>query len=136
MALAQLDATIDILRNAPDGTTAKAMLREQLQLSDRQADAILGMPMRRLTGMEQQNLQAEFEQLSDRIQELQRLLGDRDELLKALKKELRSLKRKYGNPRRTKLGQWGKLYPNPKPQTPNSKNPNPKTSSPTRKNLG
>jgi DNA gyrase subunit A len=102
-ALGNLDRLIEILRNAPDGTTAKGELSRQLDLSERQADAILAMPMRRLTGLEQQNLQAEFDELTQRRQHLQQLLGDRRELLKALKKDLRSLKKKYGNPRRTRI---------------------------------
>lgn len=102
-ALTQLDAVIEILRNSPDGTGAKLIFQERLNFSDRQADAILSMPLRRLTGLEKQNLQAEFDELSQRIAVLQRLLGDRRELLKALKKDLRSLKRKYADPRRTKI---------------------------------
>lgn len=102
-ALDNLDATIAILRQAADGTTAKIELEHQLNLSDRQANAILAMPMRRLTGMERQNLQTEFEELAARQHELQQLLSDRGCLLKALKKELRSLKRKFGNDRRTRI---------------------------------
>ena len=56
-----LDQLIDILRNSPDGGTAKVTLQNELDLSDRQADAILAMPMRRLTGLEHQNLEDEFE---------------------------------------------------------------------------
>jgi DNA gyrase subunit A len=103
IALNQLDAVIDILRNAPDGSTAKLTFQNQFNFSDTQADAILSMPMRRLTGLEQQNLKGEFEQLSKRIKLLQRLLSDRHELLKGLKKDLRALKRKYNDPRRTKI---------------------------------
>ena len=103
LALTNLDAAIDILRNSPDGTTAKQTLQVRLNLSESQADAILAMPMRRLTGLERQNLQSEFEELMTNIQELQRLLSDRRELLKALKKEFRSLKRKYADERRTKF---------------------------------
>lgn len=102
-ALTELDAAIDILRNAPDGPTAKVELQNGLDLSDRQADAILAMPMRRLTGLEKQKLLDEFEELTAKIEELEKLLGDRRELLKALKKELRSLKRKYADPRRTRI---------------------------------
>ncbi len=102
-ALSELDAAIEILRNAPDGPTAKVGLQEALELSDRQADAILAMPMRRLTGLERQKLEDEWQELTGKIEELQRLLGDRHELLKALKKELRSLKRKYADPRRTRI---------------------------------
>ncbi|MGB6169960.1 MAG: DNA topoisomerase (ATP-hydrolyzing) subunit A [Geitlerinemataceae cyanobacterium] len=103
MALDNLDAAIEILRHAPDGTTAKVELENRFDMSDRQANAILAMPMRRLTGLERQNLQTEFEELTQKQQVLQQLLGDRHELLKALKKELRSLKRKFGNDRRTRL---------------------------------
>ena len=103
LALTNLDVAIDILRNAPDGTTAKANFQIRLNLSESQSDAILSMPMRRLTGLERQNLQSELDELVAKIQELQRLLGDRHEFLKALKKEFRSLKRKHNDPRRTKL---------------------------------
>ena len=103
IALGDLDATIDILRNAPDGSVAKQIMQNRLGLSETQTDAILAMPLRRLTGLERQNLETEFNELTKKIEDLQGLLGDRRELLKALKKELRSLKRKYGDPRRTRL---------------------------------
>lgn len=102
-ALANLDDVITILRQAADGSTAKMTLCSRLDLSDLQADAILSMPLRRLTSLEQQNLQEEFEQLNREISVLRTLLEDRRELLKALKKDLRSLKRKYNDPRRTKI---------------------------------
>ncbi|HEY9807007.1 MAG TPA: DNA topoisomerase (ATP-hydrolyzing), partial [Candidatus Obscuribacterales bacterium] len=102
-ALSHLDDVIEILRHAPDGTTAKVSLQNELDLSDRQADAILAMPMRRLTGLEQQNLQTEYNELTSRMQTLQRLLSDRHELLKALKKDLRALKKKHGDDRRTRI---------------------------------
>ncbi|MEH2195842.1 MAG: DNA gyrase subunit A [Nostoc sp.] len=104
-ALSNLDRVIEILRQAPDGSTAKINLCSQLDLSEVQGDAILAMPLRRLTSLEQQNLQQEFEQVSEQISSLEQLLNDRRELLKALKKELRSLKRKYNDPRRTKIGE-------------------------------
>ena len=102
-ALEHLDDIIDILRNAPDGSTAKLEMQEQFDFSDRQADAVLSMPLRRLTGLEQQNLQSEYDELVDRMQELHRLLDNRKELLKALKKDLRALKKKFADPRRTRL---------------------------------
>ncbi|MBE9179594.1 DNA gyrase subunit A [Oculatella sp. LEGE 06141] len=102
-ALGNLDNIIDILRHAPDGTTAKLRMQEQFDFSDRQADAILSMPLRRLTGLERQNLQEEFDRLNTQIQDLQQLLNNRREFLKALKKELRALKRKFADPRRTRI---------------------------------
>jgi len=102
-ALSHLDQVIEILRQAADGSTAKINLCSRLDLSEVQGDAILAMPLRRLTSLEQQNLQQEFEQLSEQIELLRRLLDDRRELLKVLKKDLRSLKRKYSDSRRTKI---------------------------------
>ncbi|MEO0377391.1 MAG: DNA gyrase subunit A, partial [Cyanobacteria bacterium P01_A01_bin.17] len=102
-ALGNLDAVIEILRQAADGTTAKYELQNQLDLSDRQADAILAMPMRRLTGLEQQKLKEEFDELTRQIQDLEILLGSRHELFKSLKQDLRALKRQHNDERRTHL---------------------------------
>ncbi|HSM81099.1 MAG TPA: DNA gyrase subunit A [Nodosilinea sp.] len=102
-ALNNLDAIIDILRHAADGTTAKQVFQQQFDLSERQSDAILAMPLRKLTGMERQGLETDFAELTQRRDELQRLLADRHELLKAMKKELRALKKKFNDPRRTRI---------------------------------
>ncbi len=103
IALNNIDQVIDILRNAPDGTTAKYRMEEELGITQAQGDSILAMPMRRLTGLEKQKLISEQEELQQRIQYLENLLSDRHELMKALKKELRGLKRKYGDKRRTRI---------------------------------
>ena len=105
ISLNDLDRTIDILRHAADGTTAKVQFQRDLNLSEAQANAILAMPMRRLTGLERQKLQAESDELEGKINELETLLNNRPEFLKVLKKELRSLKRKYGDTRRTRIVQ-------------------------------
>ena len=131
-ALSHLDEVIDILRNAPDGTTAKVQLQERLNLSDRQADAILSMPLRRLTAMERQSLQTEFEELTTQMKELRRVLGDRRELLKALKKDLRALRKKYADDRRTRIigveppKEEAKKTKNPADQAVEPQNPKPK----------
>jgi DNA gyrase subunit A len=103
LALKQIDAVIEILRHAPDGTTAKLRLQDELDLSPTQGDSILAMPMRRLTGLERQKLETESADLQERIAELSNILGDRHELLKSLKKELRALKRKFNDQRRTRI---------------------------------
>ena len=103
LALEQIDAVIEILRHAPDGTTAKLRLQDELDLSPTQGDSILAMPMRRLTGLEKQKLETESQDLQERIAQLDKVLGDRHELLKSLKKELRSLKRKFSDERRTRI---------------------------------
>lgn len=103
IALDNLDAVIEVLRRSPDGGTAKLRLQEEFDFSDRQASAVLSMPLSRLTGLEQQKLQDEFDELTARMTELQKLLNNRKELLKALKKDLRALKKKFADPRRTRL---------------------------------
>lgn len=103
VALTDIDQVIDILRNAPDGSTAKVNLQTDLDLSDRQADAILAMPLRRLTGMEQEKIKQEFDTLQSEIAQLQSLIHDRSVFLKNLKKELRTLKKLHGDPRRTRI---------------------------------
>ncbi|MEM8673580.1 MAG: DNA topoisomerase (ATP-hydrolyzing) [Cyanobacteria bacterium P01_G01_bin.67] len=103
LALNQLDAVIEILRHAPDGTTAKLRLQDELEFSPTQGDSILAMPMRRITGLEKQKLETEAADLQERIATLNNILGDRHELMKSLKKELRSLKRKFADERRTRI---------------------------------
>ncbi|MCC0178715.1 DNA topoisomerase 4 subunit A [Waterburya agarophytonicola K14] len=103
LALNKIDEVIEILRHAPDGTTAKIRLQEELDLSPNQGDSILAMPMRRLTGLEKQKLETELAELQQSIDNLNKVLNDRNELMKALKKELRSLKRKFGDERRTRI---------------------------------
>ncbi len=103
IALDNIDDVIAVLRNAADGTTAKMRMQADLGLSDRQADSILAMPMRRLTGLEQQKLRDEAEELTTRISLLQALVEDRSVLMKSLKKELRALKKKFGDSRRTRI---------------------------------
>ena len=103
LALNQIDAVIEILRNSPDGTTAKIRLQEELELSPTQGESILAMPMRRLTGLEKQKLETESGELQEQISSLNSVLGDRHELMKSLKKELRSLRRKFNDERRTRI---------------------------------
>ena len=103
LALNKIDEVIEILRHSPDGTTAKIRLQEELDLSPNQGDSILAMPMRRLTGLEKQKLETELADLQERIDGLNKVLEDRHELMKSLKKELRSLKRKFGDERRTRI---------------------------------
>ncbi|MEM8641433.1 MAG: DNA topoisomerase (ATP-hydrolyzing) [Cyanobacteria bacterium P01_G01_bin.54] len=109
IALEQIEVVIQILRNVPDGATAKLNLQERLNISETQADAILAMPLRRLIGLEQQKLTTEASELQTQIARLEALLGDRHELLKSLKKDLRSLKRKFGDARRTRIIEPEKL---------------------------
>lgn len=114
LALNSLDEVIEVLRSSADGTTAKHRFQEELGLSETQSDSILAMPMRRLTGLEKQKLEQEFEVLAQEISRLNTLLSDRHELLKSIKKDLRALKRKFADPRRTRLPETQAATPKPK----------------------
>jgi DNA gyrase subunit A len=103
IALNNLDQLIDILRHAADGGTAKVQLESRLEITPEQADSILAMPMRRITGLERQKIDAESQELQARIAEFETLLNDRHERLKTLKKELRKLKKTFGDERRTRI---------------------------------
>ena len=117
-ALSNLDDVITILRNSADGGRAKLDLQNRFDMSDRQADAVLGMPLRRLTGLERTNLQTEFDDLTVKVAGLRKLLSDRNELLKALKKDLRSLKKQFGDPRKTRIINLGTPLKPIKPRKP------------------
>ncbi len=102
-ALENLDAVITILRQARDAAVARTQLQDVLALTAPQADTILAMPLRRLTGLEQEKIQTELQQVMARITELEQLLRDRESLLRYLKKDLKALKKQHSTPRRTRL---------------------------------
>ena len=106
-ALASLQRVIAMIQEARDAGTARASLMVQLNLSERQADAVLAMPLRRLTGLEQESLRQEAEELRAERQKLKLLLDNRDQLLDALVQELRQLKKRFATPRRTRLVEGG-----------------------------
>ena len=103
LVLADIDRLIRILRFANNSALAKTDLQNEFGLSEIQAEAILSMPLRRITAFEQQKIREELETLQQQIAKLEKLLGDRRELLKFLKKELRDHKKKHSDPRRTHL---------------------------------
>ena len=103
IALANLDKVINILCNSVDSTIAKEQFQKELGLNEKQANGILAMPMRRLTGLERKKIETEYEELQIKVNKLEILLKNRKEFLAELKKELRSLKKKYGDKRRTRI---------------------------------
>ena len=106
-ALDDLRRVIDMIQEARDAASAKASLQVHLDLTERQADAVLAMPLRRLTGLEQESLRKEAEDLREERSRLRQLLNNRDELLDAMIGELRALKKRYSTPRRTRLVEGG-----------------------------
>ena len=108
-ALDALQEVIAMITAAADAASAKASLQVHLDLSERQADAVLAMPLRRLTGLEQESLRKEAEELKLERTRLSHLLNDRATLLDTLVAELRQLKKRYNTPRRTRLVEGGDL---------------------------
>jgi len=106
-ALAHLQEVIAMITAAADAAAARAALQVRLDLSERQADAVLAMPLRRLTGLEQESLHKEAEDLRAERTRLRLLLDERDNLLEAMVGELRSLRKRYATPRRTRLVEGG-----------------------------
>jgi DNA gyrase subunit A len=106
-ALDRLKEVIEMITAAPDAASARASLQVHLDLSERQADAVLAMPLRRLTGLEQEGLRREADDLREERAGLRHLLDDRDSLLDAMVAELKALKKRYATPRRTRLVEGG-----------------------------
>ena len=106
-ALNILREVIEMIQSARDSASAKASLQVQLDLTERQAEAVLAMPLRRLTGLEQESLRKELEELRQEQKELRHLLDDRPTLLDTLVKELKQLRKQFATPRRTRLQEGG-----------------------------
>ncbi|MEB3271899.1 MAG: DNA gyrase subunit A, partial [Synechococcus sp.] len=106
-ALEALRQVIDLISEASDAGAARAALQVQLDLNERQADAVLAMPLRRLTSLEQQSLRREAEELQAERLRLRHLLDDRSALLDAMVNELKTLRKRYATPRRTRLVEGG-----------------------------
>ncbi len=102
-ALENLDDVIKIIRGSENQEEAKTKLTSRFLLSDKQATAILNMRLRRLTGLEREKLQAEYEELEEMIKEYKEILGSEQIIRDIIKDELRELKDKYGDERRTEI---------------------------------
>lgn len=103
IALDHIDEVISIIRGSQTVQIAKAELMEKFQLSDAQAQAIVDMRLRALTGLEREKLEKEYEELMKRIGELKAILADRHLLLGVIKEEILAISEKYGDERRTHI---------------------------------
>ena len=104
IALDNIDEVIKIIRGSSTVQTAKTELMERFELSDVQAQAIVDMRLRALTGLEREKLENEYNELMVRIGELKAILADRKLLLGVIKKEILIIRDKYGDERRTSIG--------------------------------
>ncbi|QQG44032.1 MAG: DNA gyrase subunit A [Candidatus Roizmanbacteria bacterium] len=103
IALDHIDEVIKVIRGSKDEPIAKASLMKNFALSEIQAQAILEMQLRRLTGLERDKIEDELAMLKETIDYLEKLLKDVAKILKVIKDELLYLKEKYADERKTKV---------------------------------
>ena len=101
IALDNIDRIIKIVRASKDDNEAKEKFYQEFKLSDAQSQAILDMRIRRLTGLERERLEAEYEKLKADIKWFKEVLENNDVLMNVIKEELLEIKTKYGDLRRT-----------------------------------
>ena len=103
IALDHIDEVIKIIRNSQTDAEAQAELMSKFKLSERQSQAILDMRLRRLTGLERDKIQSEYDDLIALIADLADILAKPERVVAIIKEELDEVKRKFGDPRRTEL---------------------------------
>ncbi len=103
IALDNLDEVIKTIRSSKDVPTARKRLVKDFELTVIQAQAILDLRLHRLTGLERNKIKLEHEQLIERIKELKELLGSKELIYGVIKNELKEIKKKYGDERRTDI---------------------------------
>ncbi len=104
IALDHIDEVIQIIRSSHTTQEAKERLIERFGLTDVQAQAIVDMRLRALTGLEREKLEAEYKELMEKIAELKAILADEKKLLGVIKEEIMVISDKYGDDRRTSIG--------------------------------
>ncbi len=104
IALDNIDEVIHLIRSSESAQEAKEALIARFDLSEAQAQAIVDMRLRSLTGLERKKIQKEYEELTGKITEYQEILADEKKLLGVIRKEILVISDKYGDDRRTKIG--------------------------------
>ena len=104
VALDNIDEVINIIRSSANTPEAKNRLIERFSLTDVQAQAIVDMRLRALTGLEREKIEGEYAELMERITELKAILADEKKLLGVIREEILLIAEKYGDERRTSIG--------------------------------
>ena len=102
-AIDHIDEIIAIIRQSADVDAARANLKERFGFSDAQANAILAMRLRRLTGLEREELENEYKELLQQIERFRTILSGRRTILAEVRREILEIKQKYGDDRRTEI---------------------------------
>ena len=103
IALDNIDEVISIIRSSKTSEIAKNTLMDRFGLSEKQSQAILEMRLRRLTGLERDKIEEEYDELMKQIEYLKSILNSEEKLLSVIKEELTEIKRRYGDDRRTTI---------------------------------
>ena len=103
-ALDNIDEVIRIIRGSRNVQIAKQELIDRFELTDVQAQAIVDMRLRALTGLEREKLEAEYAELMEKIRKFQAILADRKLLLRVIREEILAIAEKYGDGRKTSIG--------------------------------
>ncbi|RDW15258.1 DNA gyrase subunit A [Oceanobacillus arenosus] len=103
IALDHLDEVISLIRNSKTADIARTGLTERFNLSEKQAQAILDMRLQRLTGLEREKIENEYNELQALISELKAILADGEKLLEIIREELLEIKERFGDDRRTEI---------------------------------
>ncbi|KKB37481.1 DNA gyrase subunit A [Bacillus thermotolerans] len=107
IALDHIDAIIALIRGSETTAIAKEGLMEQFSLSEKQAQAILDMRLQRLTGLEREKIEEEYQQLRTLIAELKAILADDEKVVEIIREELLEIKERFGDERRTEIADAG-----------------------------
>ncbi|MGD2174203.1 MAG: DNA gyrase subunit A, partial [Candidatus Brocadiaceae bacterium] len=103
VALINIDEVIEIIRGSEEVEEARQRLTETFDLTERQVDAIIGMRLRSLVGLEQLKIEQEHEELVAKIAEYRDILGDRSRVLAVVREDLAEIRERYGDERRTTI---------------------------------
>jgi DNA gyrase subunit A len=103
IALDNLDAVIELIRNSQTTEIAREGLMTRFELSEKQSQAILDMRLQRLTGLEREKIENEYNELMNLIAELKAILADEEKVLEIIREELKEIRDKYSNERRTEI---------------------------------
>ena len=107
IALDHIDEIITIIRSSRSGDEAKPVLMERFSLTERQAQAILDMRLVRLSGLEREKIEAEYQELQKLIAELKAILADEAKVVEIIRNELTEIKERYNDARRTDITSGG-----------------------------
>jgi DNA gyrase subunit A len=103
VAIINIDEVIKIIRGSREVAEARSRLSQRFGLTDRQVDAIVGMQLRSLVGLERLKIEQEYEKLQGQIAEYKAILADRNKVLALIRQDLLDIKAKYGDARRTEI---------------------------------